>query len=247
MRLLLTPRWLRLVALTIVAAAVMLMLGRWQWGRYELRHEINARIDASQTAAPVALTPGISEWTRVSVTGQYDSTLEILVRNRTVKGKLGYEILTPLVLQDGSAVLVDRGWIPPHPGGPTMTPEVPPAPTGAVTLTGRVRATESDPKVELRNGHWEARRIGIPEISSKLPYKVALVYVLADDEVTDLVPVPSQRENDWLNLGYAVQWWLFAAGSFVALYWLARREQRTSPQPVTASGDRDVAEQERLG
>jgi cytochrome oxidase assembly protein ShyY1 len=248
-RLLLTRRWLGLIALTAVAAFVMVLLGRWQWSRYEQRSEINARIDASVSAAPVDLHNGIPEWTRAKVTGQFDEKLEFIIRNRTVGGRVGYEIVTPLILQDGSAVLIDRGWLAPHPDGPITTPEIPPAPSGPVTITGRVQFTEADPRLELREGNWEARRIGVPEIASKLPYKLSPVYLLADDEVTDLVPVPSQRENDWLNLGYAVQWWLFAAGAFVALAWLYRREQRelnSDTESGSAPCQRDAPEQERL-
>ncbi|WP_246002155.1 SURF1 family protein [Allorhizocola rhizosphaerae] len=260
MSLLLTRRWLGLLCLTVIAAGVMVMLGRWQWGRYEERSAINARIDASQSAAPVAYSPAVPEWTRVTLSGQYDGNLEILVRNRTVQGRVGFEVLTPLVLEDGSAVLVDRGWVPPHPNGPTADPEVPPAPGGLVTLTGRVRASESGARVQLINGSWQARRVGVGEIASKLPYRVAPTYVLADDEYTELVPIPSSRENDWLNLGYAIQWWIFAAGSFFALYWLARRELRqadvsqeqrldepASRAPAKASGQADVSQEQRLG
>jgi cytochrome oxidase assembly protein ShyY1 len=227
LRLFLTRRWLGLLCLTAVAATVMVFLGRWQWTRYELRSDINSRISAGMTASPVEYTAAVAEWTRVTVTGQFDPTLEILVRNRTVEGKNGYEVLTPLLVADGSAVLVDRGWVAPHPSGPVHKPAVPPAPSGKVTVTGRVRATESDPRVELREGQWQARRIGIPELASKLPYQVAPTYVAADDESTDLVPIPVSRENDWLNLGYAVQWWIFAGGIFFAYFWLLRREHRT--------------------
>ncbi len=245
MSLLLTRRWIGLLCLTVIAAAIMVMLGRWQWGRYEMRSAINARIDASQSSQPVPYAPGVQEWTRVTLTGQYDGNLEILVRNRTVAGRVGFEIVTPLVLEDGSAVLVDRGWVPPHPSGPTVTPPVPAAPAGVVTLTGRVRASESGARVELLDGRWQARRIGVGEIASKLPYRVAPTYVLADDEHTELVPIPSSRENDWLNLGYAIQWWIFAGGSFFGLYWLARRELRQlsgeddTPPPADSPDDQD--------
>lgn len=218
----------------------MVQLGRWQYGRYEMRNEINARIDSSQVSAPVVLSSDTREWTRVTMTGQYDPSLEIMVRSRTVHGKVGYEVVTPFVLADGSAVLVDRGWVPPHPKGPTTTPEAPPAPGGILTITGRVRDSESDSRMELREGRWEARRIAVAEIGSKLPYQLSPVYVLADDEVTDLVPVPSSRENDWLNLGYAIQWWIFAGGAVVAYFWLLRRE--ISP-PAKRSRQRDVAQQ----
>jgi cytochrome oxidase assembly protein ShyY1 len=248
LRLFLTPRWLGLLCLTVAAATVMVFLGRWQWGRYELRSDINARIAAGATAEPVPYSAGVKEWTRVSVTGEFDSNLEILVRNRTVAGKNGYEVLTPLLLTDGTAVLVDRGWVPPHPSGPVEKPAVPPAPGGTVTVTGRVRAAERDPKVELRDGQWQARRVGVPEIAAKLPYRVAPAYVTADDESTDLVPVPVGRENDWLNLGYAVQWWIFASGLFFAYFWLLRREHRQPAMPAAASsGERYVPQEQGLG
>ncbi|GIH09311.1 SURF1-like protein [Rhizocola hellebori] len=258
MRLLFTPRWLGWVALTIAASTVMVMLGRWQWSRYELRHEINARI--ASTAAAVEFKPSLPEWTRVTLTGQYDPELEVLVRNRTVGGKVGYEVVTPLRLADGSAVMVDRGWVPFHPSGPTTLPEVPAPPSGTVTVAGRVRATEQGARLELRDGRWQARRIGVAEIAGKVPYQLAGRYVMADDESTELTPIPAGRENDWLNLGYAFQWWIFAAGIFGALIWLARREQRAnltssgsgSPSPREPmsgdrlSGDRDISQEQSL-
>lgn len=67
-----TRRWFGLLCLTIVAAAVMVLLGRWQWGRYEERNAINARIDASVSAQPVPFSQETPEWTRVTLTGQYD-------------------------------------------------------------------------------------------------------------------------------------------------------------------------------
>jgi cytochrome oxidase assembly protein ShyY1 len=238
--LLLTPRWIGLISATIVASIIMIFLGRWQWGRYELRTAINNRIDASASSTPAPFGDRAQEWTRVSLTGSYDPGQEILVRNRTVDGHVGFEVLTPLVQPSGEAVLVDRGWVPPDPSGITVSPKVGAAPPGTVTILGRVRAAESGGKVESRNGHWEARRVDIHALAAKLPYPVAPVYVLADDESTDLKPIPSQRENNWLNFGYAIQWWLFSAGVWFGLYWLARREQR-----MLSEGD--VTQQERLG
>jgi len=257
-RFLFTPRWLGILALTLVAAAVMAMLGNWQWSRYQERSAINERIDTTATMDPVPLAevltapgaapgtagppvPDGSEWTRVTATGRYDSANVILVRGRTVHRQVGFEVLTPLLLADGTAVLVDRGWVPPPPEGATGQPQVPPAPAGEVTVVGRVRPSESQPRnVSQRNGRIETRRIGVSAVAGELPYPLHGAYLLLDeqDPAADpaFSPIPVGHENNWQNLGYVVQWWLFALMTIVGYGWLARREARGATKPEDAAG-----------
>ena len=54
-RFLLTPRWLGILALTLVAAWVMVLLGNWQLARYEERTAVNERIDAGSGGTPAPL------------------------------------------------------------------------------------------------------------------------------------------------------------------------------------------------
>lgn len=248
-RFLLTPRWLGYLALTLVAAALMVFLGNWQLDRYRGRTAINERIDAGTTMTPAPLRdvlpapaggPGSTgpapaervTWTRATATGRYDTANLVLVRGRTVDTQVGFEVLTPLVLADGTAVLVDRGWIPPVPGGgATAQPSVPAAPSGDVTVTGRVVSSESGGgTVERRNGKLETRRISIPRIAGQLPYPVAGGYLLLDQQTPAADPaiqaVPIGHTNNWQNFGYVVQWWLFAGVSLVGYAWVARREAR---------------------
>ncbi|SDZ41329.1 Cytochrome oxidase assembly protein ShyY1 [Micromonospora pattaloongensis] len=246
-RFLLTPRWLGYLALTVAAAMVMVLLGNWQLDRYRDRTAINDRIDAGSRGAPAELgrilpAPGggagragpppaaETAWQRVTATGRYDTANIVLVRNRSVEGRAGFEVLTPLVLADGSAVLVDRGWVPPTPGGSAMTqPEVPAAPAGDVTVVGRVHLSESGSyPVERRDGKLETRRVSVPKLARELPYPVYGAYLLLDtqDPPADpgFVPVPVTRENNVLNAAYVVQWWLFAVMALVGFGWVARRE-----------------------
>jgi cytochrome oxidase assembly protein ShyY1 len=247
-RFLFTPRWLGMLALTLVAAAVMVMLGDWQLGRYRERAATNDRIDANATAAPVPLaqvlphpgaTPGTAgpppptaaEYTRVTVTGRYDSGNVVLVRGRSVNSRVGFEVLTPLVLADGSAVLVDQGWVPPGPGGATAQPEVPPVPAGDVTVTGLLRLPESRAgDVTRRDGRLETRRIAVAELARDLPYPVYGGYLLLDEQDPPADPtftaVPVRHENDWQNGAYAFQWWLFALMTLVGFGWMVHREAR---------------------
>jgi cytochrome oxidase assembly protein ShyY1 len=244
-RFLLTPRWLGAAALTIVASVVMVMLGNWQLDRYRERTGVNTRIDranavdavplTSALAAPtVAGTPGPDPgegvaWTKVTVSGRYDPSNEIQARGRTVGSKVGFEILTPLILDDGTAVLVDRGWVPAPPGGALESPDVPPAPTGRVTVVGQVHLSESRPApVERRDGRLDTRRISLPRLASELPFPVYGAYVLLTEQTPAADPafvtIPIPHEDSWQNGGYAVQWWLFAGMVYALFGWQARRE-----------------------
>jgi len=110
---------------------------------------------------------------------------------------------------------------------------VPPAPSGQVTVTGRLHLTESRPAAVNRRAGWlETRRISVPRIADQLPYQVYGAYVLLDEQqpAADerLVPIPVDHENAWMNAGYVVQWWMFAALTLAGLVWLVRREARGS-------------------
>ncbi|RKN42165.1 SURF1 family protein [Micromonospora endolithica] len=240
----------------------MVLLGNWQLDRYHGRTEINERIDAGQRMAPVPLRDALATppggpgslgpapaeektWTKATATGRYDASNVILVRGRSVERRVGFEVLTPLVLADGTAVLVNRGWIPPAPGGDaTAQPAVPATPSGEVTVAGRVRTGEEGAgAVTRRDGRLESRRIDLPRLARELPYPVHGGYLLLDEQTPTADPafvaVPVGHANNWQNLGYVVQWWIFAVMSLFGYGWAARREaRRRSGALGEASADR---------
>ncbi len=136
-RFLLTPRWLGLLVLALAAAVVMVLLGNWQLDRYHGRTAINERIDAGLRMDPVPLrealpaptggpgavgAPPAEErtFTRVTVTGRYDTDNIVLVRGRTAEGRVGFEVVTPLLLADGTpSWWIEAGSRPPPAGGGT--------------------------------------------------------------------------------------------------------------------------------
>ena len=258
-RFLLTPRWIGGAALAATAAVIMVMLGNWQLHRYDERTDVNARVDAGAAAAPAPLasvltppsatgTPGPrpaddAAWSKVTAAGRYDTANEILVRGRTVGGQVGYEVVTPLLLDDGTAVLVDRGWIPPAPGGATAEPAVPPAPGGRVTVEGRVHASESRPgPIERRDGRIQVRRVALDQLAGELPYPVYGGYVLLTAQTPPADPafvaIPVEHESALQNGGYAIQWWMFAAMALAAYGWLVWREAHPRSTPDRAPGAR---------
>src|SRR5262245_60099047 len=98
-----------------LAAVIMVRLGLWQLDRYRLRAGTNARIDTATQRAPAPIGQVLApppanaggagaapaeetKWSLVRVTGRYDATHEVLARSRTVDGRVGFEVVTPLVL-----------------------------------------------------------------------------------------------------------------------------------------------------
>ena len=233
-RFLLTPRWLGFAALMVGLAATMVGLGNWQLSRYHERSAINARIDAAARTAPVplgqVLRPGqtptaTAAWTRVRVTGRYDTTHQVLARDRSLDSTVGFEVLTPLVLEDGTAVLVDRGWLAP------ARPLQPPAPPGGkVNVVGRLHLPESRADQPLViDGSVRVRRIDPARLA--LPYRLLDGYLLLDEpRQAGLAPIPSDHENAAMNAGYVVQWWVFALVTLVGFGWTARRHAQGPDQ-----------------
>lgn len=240
-RFLLTPRWLGFALLAIVLAGVMVFLGFWQLDRYHQRDAVNARVAAAAHADPVPVRqvlglsapPDSVAWTRVTVTGRYDAGHRIIARARTLHGTVGFEVFNPILLPDGTAVLVDRGWLaPPSSGGAGALPDIPPVPTGQVTVVGRVHLPESRPSQPTGDGTtMEVRRVSPAVLAAHLPYRLLGGYVLADEQSPvpndpAFQPIPAEHQNSTMNAGYVVQWWIFALLVLAGFVWAARREAR---------------------
>ncbi|WP_461030249.1 SURF1 family cytochrome oxidase biogenesis protein [Streptomyces sparsus] len=246
-RFLLTRQWVILTLLALVLMPTMVELGFWQLHRHEARVAHNELVAESLAAEPVPadeLTgPGeeVSEQDKyrpVTATGSYDRSNEVVVRRRTAADgrQIGYFVLTPLVRDDGSALLVNRGWVPAG-ADQTSYPEVPEAPTGEVTVTGRLLPDETtarsgikdlgglpDGQVMLINSAQQAERLdrpvlaGFVELTGTRPEP-------AEDQLAEQVPEPD-HSGIGAHMAYAVQWWLFVAAVPVGWVVLVRRELR---------------------
>jgi cytochrome oxidase assembly protein ShyY1 len=256
-RFLLSPRWLALALVMALAAVTMVFLGLWQLSRYHYRSDVNARIDAAAQAPPrsmadvfapppaggVGAAPEREDtWSVVAVTGHYDQAHEILARARSRDGSVGFEVITPLVLDDGTAVLVDRGWLPAPAGGAGVAPDTPVAPSGEVVVVGRVHAPESRAGTpEPFDGGLAVRRIDPAKIKEAVPYPLYGGYLTLERQTPPadpaFVPIPPDHENAVLNAAYTVQWWAFAVLTLVGYGYLAYRHAHpvanTSEYPPT--------------
>lgn len=108
-------RWPFLL-LTLAGCGLFTSLGFWQWGR-GLHHERErAALREAARRPPQDVTGdrlhAVPRHARVRVEGRYDGAHQFLLDNMTRNGRPGYEVLTPFTLADGTALLVNRGWLP---------------------------------------------------------------------------------------------------------------------------------------
>lgn len=235
LRLALTPRWLGWLALALLAGVLCIWLGQWQWSKYEDRSARADRIEQHYEADPVPVTevlddgraPVDVEWTRVEATGEYTDD-QVLVRNRPLDGTYGYEVLVPLRLEDGTQVLVDRGWVPNSPKGADVAPEVPPAPEGEVTVTGWVRLAETSLDRDMPAG--QVASINRAEVEEEVGSSLLGGYVSLEEESPkadrpDPLEVPDTDTGP--HMAYAIQWWLVIPALLAFWVMALRREART--------------------
>ena len=228
-------RWLGMAVLGVVLVVACILLGNWQHGRYEERAATNDRIEAArhdstpadvQELLPAGSAPSKdAEWRLITADGVYDSAGQVLIRNRTVNGEVGYEVVTPLVMADGTALLVDRGWVPASENSATELPDVPAPPDGTVTVVGQVRPGEGRiGDVDAVEGVAQARSINVDQLGDRLDMPVLGAYVTESEPADGLSAIPVTEERSWQNFAYSYQWWLFAVMIPIGLGAIARRE-----------------------
>jgi cytochrome oxidase assembly protein ShyY1 len=258
-RFLARPGWIAFHVLVVVLIIVMINLSLWQLRRLHERQAFNAAV-RSRTAAPaqpydVVVPPGTSvdgaradEWRTVTATGTFDTSNQILIRNRTLDGAPGYYVLTPLRRADGTAVLVVRGWVPLTQANSTV-PDVPPPPTGSVTVSGRLRPTQNpgflasrDPTTGILS---TMARVDIPRIQQQVSYPIAPAYLeMASStpaptaSLPALVPLPTL--DDGPHLSYAIQWLIFSACAVIGWFLVVRKSARARAQRA-AKEERETA------
>lgn len=263
------PAWIVSHVLIAALLVALISLGLWQRSRWMDEQATAEAVEELASGPAVALDevvdPGAGvgdvdedvRFTRVAVTGRYDVAAEVAVLNRSRGGSPGAWVLTPLVLDDGSAVAVVRGWIPYDPAGVPAPFEGAEPPTGEVTVEGTVQLTQrrgSFGAVDPDEGIVDSlARVDLERFGDQLDVPLAPVWVaLEQQEPAQAVPLPQPVElsdgDPSQNFSYMVQWWIFAAiaaiGYPLVLRAVARGRARGATvapeEPGPADGDRPM-------
>lgn len=230
------PKWIIATVVVTALAAVFVRLGVWQLDRLEERRAMNEVGIERINAEPVELTELMAEaegdpesvrFRRVYVSGVFAPEDEILIRSQVELGQAGFHVITPLVQDDGRAVLINRGWVP-------LTMDTPPVgaqpSSGPSRVEGWVQLTQIRPSLGPEDGPGEQpvfNRVDIARIGDQMPYDLVPVYVVEMGERRDELPVrvdPPGFDDEGPHLAYAIQWFGFAAVGLVGFFFLIRRK-----------------------
>ncbi len=239
-----TPRGRRVVVLAAALAGAMLTarLGLWQLDRaaqkIALQQSITARaglppLPQAALARRAAEVPAQTN-RRIRLQGHWLAAYTVYLDNRPMDGRVGFYVVTPLALDDGSAVLVERGWVARDPDQRTRI-ALPPPPPGPVTIDGRITpypgrlySLGADAPGPIR------QNLDVAAYARETGLALRPLALVEDDGPT---PPADGLRRDWpapaadvqMHYGYAFQWFAMSA-LIIGLYvWFQLLRPRRRP------------------
>lgn len=205
----------------MVGFPLLVGLGLWQLDRAGQKETVIANHARQIERAAIRLDSiegdvVAFEYRNVMASGRYDLEHQYLLDNRTHQGRAGYHVFTPLLLTDGRAVLVNRGWVP---QGRTRAdlPELP-APDGDVKILARISSppeafrlgADEEP---VRTGTRVIQQVDLDVMQARLGVTLLSAVLLLDRDdahgfVRDWKPVYGIGPDK--HRAYAFQWFSIA-------------------------------------
>lgn len=220
----------------VAMVALTLRLGFWQLDRAAQKNQRQANIQLRQNLPPLpaqelanasaSLDPQLHR--AVELQGRWSAEHTVFLDNRAMNSRAGFYVVTPLVLADGTAVLVQRGWLPRDPVERTLV-AVPPTPEGMVRVPGRIapppaRLFEFDgaasgairQNLDLEAFALESRLRLRPLSVLQLQPAQSAAGPVADGLLRDW---PQPAADVYKHYGYAFQWFALAALTLALYVW----------------------------
>ena len=254
----LTPRWFASHLFVVLLVGAFIVAGLWQIERLGQRQGVNdlvtERLDEVVTLQDaVARSGSVADdlnFRRVQLTGSYDNDREVLIANRSREGVSGFWMWTVFEGDDGTELIVNRGFI-----DRATVLELP-----SPTVTSRIGGESTDLIIEglLRIGDLDARlsedetQLTRPDagtakallgVDSSLPTEIYLQLEAQEPIRRSEVPIelPLPDLSDGPHRSYAFQWFTFATigvvGYVLLLVRISRGDQRRGDVPLDESFD----------
>lgn len=224
----------------LLLSGVFVLLSQWQLSR-STQHEpaepssvedVRPLVDVLK---PGQFFPGSVEDQMVTATGSYDPAKQVLVEGRLYDNRKGYWIVTAFAVDNApklkGVAASQQTWIPVARGWVAEPAEADAPPSGPLTLTGRLLASEA-PVPNVDAGPGRASAVSVAELINKWGVSSYPGFIAATAEATPAGPVPANQavralnipaqppatQVNWLNLFYSVEWVVFA-GFALYIWW----------------------------
>lgn len=265
-----TSKWIVRHVLVVVLVAAMVWAGFWQLRRLDEKREHRDTVLARQEepvadvreVVPASADVGDPEveevlYRTVTATGRYADDETVVVENRSFNGAPGGWVLTPLVVEEGVAVVVNRGFLGFDRAGEIVPP---PAPEGEVTVQGLVLPSQERGRLgptDPAEGELDTlARADLERYEAQLEVDLLPAYVQlaasdppeqpAGEGSAELVALGEPELDLGPHLGYAVQWFIFSAiaavGYLILLRKLAKERSQDLPSPERDELDDELEE-----
>jgi len=217
--------------ITLCVIPLFIKLGMWQYNKAEQKQALQSVFEQYKHAPAVALPATIDQadkwkYRPVKVSGEYLQQYQILLDNQVEGERVGYHVITPLLMdQPSRVVLIDRGWVE-APANHTDLPKIE-TPTGKQALSGWVWVPSAkfytlESAQLLDKSHWQTvwQNMDMKRYQSMVPYTVMPTVIRMDESsggggyVRHWV-APDDKSG--MNLSYAYQWFGFALAA-IAIY-----------------------------
>ena len=246
----------------LILIPAFIALGYWQRTLWKDRADSQGLVYAKLDAKPVSIdgvdpvghdVSQAQQWITVSATGHYDTAHQFAVRDRSQNENAGWYVVTPLVLSDGTAVLVNQGWIQASDGSAPSTamPALPPVPSGTVTVSGWLQPDETTANTSITDDTnalptGEIALITKTDLQSRVPETLHDGSIQlesstpANTSAAAAQPIPGPSYDNTMYIAYMCQWWVFAIIMPVTWLKLLHREaQEIANKKLVGSEDWD--------
>jgi len=211
---------------------VLIGLGTWQLERLHWKVALIAKMNANLSAKPLTLAEILqlpndaAQYHRVTVTGHFDNAKEAYAFATDSEGAPVFHVLTPLILGDGRALIVDRGFVPQDKRNPQTREQL----QGTQSVTGVWRTPDPPnlftPKPDIVKREWFSRDVS--SIAHLDGVKLTAPVIVEADTTPNpggwpkggqtVVNLPNN------HLQYAITWYLMALG-LLAVYLAFHRQK----------------------
>lgn len=213
---------------TLILLPVFVSLGFWQLDRAEQKDRKHAEfvLRQSQPALDLNDNPGFLQrppreeliWRHARAAGHFDTGTQVLLDNQVLRGEAGYFVFTPFQAGPGGPwLLVNRGWVPlgkDRNKVPLLT-----TPDGEIKIEGVMNnipavglALGATVPEKLTDAVYRVQRLDLEQIAGFAGHELSpLILKLAPGSGHGFIRewrMPGSGSET--NLGYAVQWFLFA-------------------------------------